>query len=500
MTDLRVPRRTSPLGALFDVVAVDRLRNLLPAFIVAVSLGRVALVLGIGLVVAGISGVLSWWRRLWSFDGDVLHLDEGVFVRNQRRIPVERIQHVELERSLRHQLFGLAGVRVETAGGSGAELRLDAITVAEAEALRTQVLGARDRRAHTVDDAPEGWDVARHGPPPPSPPPPREVLVRLPPSRLVLAGVTGPEVVAVLASLAFLVDALLDFGVDPEDLGTIEVQRPSVLLFVVLAVPVWFGIAGLIAMVRKWDLTASVAGDELRVTYGLLRRNEFVLQTHRIQDARISQRLLLRPFGRADLRLRSAASGRGDASRVDIPLLAQDEIDHVLRRVLPDAVPRPALRPAPPSARHRALVRGAVLALLLVTASASLAALASPWWLVLAAVAVPVGPLLGEAAYRGLGWAEAGGVHHSRSGVLARRTAVIPVARVQSAAVVSTWFQRRRRLASVRIDLAGGAVGVLDRAPDESRAIAADVTRRDVRHVPAGSQANGGCGTPATGP
>jgi putative membrane protein len=478
VTDLRSPRRTSPLGALFDVVAADRLRNLLPAFIVAVSLGRVALVLGVGLVIAGISGVLSWWRRLWSFDGDVLHLDEGVLVRNQRRIPVERIQHVEIERSLRHQLFGLAGIRVETAGGSGAELRLDAITLTEAEALRTQVLGARDRRAPDAAGAPDGWDVARHGPPPPTPPPPREVLVRLPPSRLILAGVTGPEVVAVLASLAFLVDALLDFGIDPEDLGTVEVQRPSVVAFVVLAVPVWFGVAGLIAMVRKWDLTASVAGDELRVTYGLLRRNEFVLQAHRIQDARISQRLLLRPFGRADLRLRSAASGRGDASRVDIPLLAPDEIDHVLARVLPAAVPRPSLAPAPPAARHRALVRGGVLSLLLVVATGALAAVGSRWWLVLAVLALAVGPLLGEAAYRGLGWAEAGGVHHSRSGVLARRTAVVPVARVQSAAVVSTWFQRRRRLASVRVDLAGGAVGVLDRVPDECRAIVADVTTR----------------------
>ena len=479
MVDLRRPRRTSPLGAVFEVVSPERVRNLLPVAIVAISSGRVVLVLLVAGAISLIAGVLGWLRRLWSFDGDVLHLDEGVFVRNQRRIPVDRIQHVELERSLRHQIFGLAAVRVETAGGSGAELRLDAVGRDEAEALRSQVLDAlRARAAAPVGPGGDGpdWDAARHGPLPPPPPAPREVLVRLPPGRLLLAGVTGPEVVAVLASLVFAVDALADLGIDPDEIGRVDLGRTAIALLVLVGVPVWFLIAGLIAVVRKWDLTASISGDELRVTYGLLRKQELVVRTSRVQDARVAQRLLLRPFGRADLRVRSAASGGGDASQVDIPLLDAAEIDRVLTRVLPAAVPRPSLHPAPPSARRRALVRGTVGALLGATALSVLAVVTSRWWFVPAAIVLVVGPLLGELAYRGLGWAEVGGVQHSRSGALARRTAIVPSARVQSAAVVSTLFQRRRGLGSVRLDLASSAVGVLDRDAGECGRIAAAVT------------------------
>ena len=477
MVDLATPRRTSPLGAVFDVVSPERVRNLLPVAIVAISSGRVVLVLVVAGIGSLVAGALGWLRRLWSFDGDVLHLDEGVFVRNQRRIPVDRIQHVELERSLRHQLFGLAAVRVETAGGSGAELRLDAVTRQEAEALRSQVLEAlRSRAAPVPAGDVDGWDPARHGPVPPPPPEPREVLVRLPPGRLLLAGITGPEVVAVLASIVFAVDALADFGVDPDEIRAVDLDRAALGLLVLVGVPAWFLIAGLIAVVRKWDLTATISGDELRVTYGLLRKHEFVVRTSRVQDARVAQRLLLRPFGRADLRVRSAASGGGDASRVDIPLLDATEIDRVLARVLPDAVPRPRLHPAPPAARRRALVRGTVGALLAATAPSVLAVVASPWWLVPAAIAVVVGPVLGELSYRGLGWAEDRDVHHSRSGALARRTSIVPAARVQSAAVVSTLLQRRRGLASVRLDLASSAVGVLDRRTAECTHIAADVT------------------------
>lgn len=462
--DLRTPRRSSPFAALFDVVAPDRIRDLLPLLLIAVSSGRFVLVLVLGSAVALVVGALRWLRRLWWFDGRVLHLDEGVLVRNQRRIPVERIQHVELERSVRHQLLGLAAVRIETAGGTGAELRLDAVPLVEAEALRGEVLAAL-RPA-----------VAGPGGTPPPPPPPAEVLVRLPPARLLLAGITGPEVAAVLAALAFALDALADLGLDPEDLAGVELGRTMLALVVVAAVPVWLVTAGLIAVVRNWDLTATVAGDELRVRHGLLRRHELVVRTDRVQDVRIAQRLLLRPFGRADLRIRSAASGTGDSSRVDIPLLDGAEIDRVLRRVLPAAVPRPALRPAPAAARRQSLARGGVGGSLAALAPLVLAAWSSRWWLVLAGLTLAAGVGLGELAYRGLAWAEADRVHHSRVGALGRRTAIVPAARVQSAAVVSSWFQRRHGLASTRLDLAGAAVGVVDRDAGECRAIAFDVT------------------------
>lgn len=477
MVDLRRPRRTSPLGAVVDVVSPDQVRNLLPVAIVAVSSGRVVLVLVLAALASLVAGTLGWLRRLWSFDGAVLHLDEGVFVRNQRRIPVDRIQHVELERSLRHQLFGLAAVRVETAGGSGAELRLDAVSRAEAEALRTQVLDALRARAATAGpDAGPAWDPARHGPAPPPPSPPSEILVRLPPGRLLLAGITGPEVLAVLASLVFGIDALVGLGVDPGAVDAVDLGRMSVVALALLAVPAWFLLAGLIAVVRKWDLTAAISGDELRVTYGLLRRHEFVVRASRVQDARIAQRLLLRPFGRADLRVRSAASGGGDASRVDIPLLDAGEIDRILARILPDSVPRPALAPAPPAARRRSIVRASSGAGAVAAALSVLAVLTSHWWLAPAAVVLASGPVLGELGYRGLGWAERDEVHHSRSGALARRTSVVPAARVQSAAVVSSLFQRRRGLGSVRLDLATSAVGVLDREAGECRSIAGAVT------------------------
>jgi putative membrane protein len=469
-SDLREPRRTSPLAALFWVFRGEQLRTLLPVALVAVTSGRnVVLVLAGALVLGAAFGLLSWWRRAWSFADGVLRVDEGVLVRSERRIPVERIQHVELERRLRHQLFDLASVRVETAGGSGAELTLDAIRLTDAEAVRTAVL--EHLRAPVAADGDEGPSL----PPPPAPP---EVLVRLTPSRLLLAGITGPEVAAVLAALAVALDTLGDLGVDPEDVGSIDASGAALALLLAAAVPVWLAVAGLIGVVRRWDLTATIVADELRVTYGLLRRNEFVVKTARVQDVRISHRFLLRPFGRADVRVRTAASGSGERSRVDIPLLGADEIDVVLRRVLPQAVPLPPLVPAPPAARRRALVRGGAGGGLLAVVLVALAAVATTSLVLAAALALVAALGLGEASFRGLGAARTGAVVHTQTGALTRNRTIVPDERVQSAAVVSSFFQRRRGLASVRLDLAGDSVGVVDRASEEARALVPAVLGR----------------------
>ncbi len=457
--DLSTPRRTSALGAALAVFGVEQLRPLLPIVIVAASSGRFLLVLGGALILGLAYNALSWWRRTWWYVDGVLHLDEGLLVHNQRRIPVERIQHVELEQRLRHQLFGLSVVRVETAGGSDAELSLDAVTQREAESLRAGVALVRTPASPAA------------GAPPP------EVLVRLPPSRLLLAGITGPEVAAVLAAFAVAFDLLTDLGLDPEDFGRVEATVLTTAILVIVGVPLWLFVAGLIGVARRWDLTATIRGDELRVTYGLFRKAEFTVDLGRVQDVRLAHRLLLRPFGRADIRVRTAASGGGDHSRVDIPLLDRAEIERVLARVVPAALPVPDLAPAPRGARRRAQIRGVA-----VGAAVGLLVAAALWTVgAAAAIAVPVcivvGLGCGESYYRGLGVGSTGDgqVLHSRSGAFTRHHAIVPVSRLQSTAVEASWFQRRRALSTVRLDLAGANVSIVDRSVPEAAQLAATV-------------------------
>ena len=98
---------------------------------------------------------IEWLRRTYALEGGALRLEEGVLSRQLRAVPFDRIQQVDLVRKPLHRLLGVATLRVETAGGGrAAEVDLDVVTLAEAQALRASLLRAKARLAATPTGAP----------------------------------------------------------------------------------------------------------------------------------------------------------------------------------------------------------------------------------------------------------------------------------------------------------------------------------------------------------
>jgi putative membrane protein len=85
---------------------------------------------------------LEWQRFTYAFDGETLRVDQGVVSRDHRALGVARIQQVEIDRSFLQRMFGLAMVRVETAGGAAgdAAVELRVIPYSDAVALRSALL------------------------------------------------------------------------------------------------------------------------------------------------------------------------------------------------------------------------------------------------------------------------------------------------------------------------------------------------------------------------
>lgn len=454
---LTEPRRTSPWAAVFVVFSVDSLRAFIPGVVVLGTSGSLRFLIGPALVIAGLGGLASWWRRTWSFDGAVFSIDEGVFVRKQRRIPVERVQHVEIQRRVRHRVTGLASLRIETAGGGDeAELSLDAIPLRDAlvarDGLRSEPVTTRAADGHR-------------------PGPDDHEILSLDTRQLVLAALTGPEVAVVAGAVAVIVDALIDVGIRPE---VDEAEVTGLVLAAVIAIGVfgWLALSTIIGVIRRWGFSARLDGDALRVTFGLLTHNEYAVSLDRVQEIRIAHRIVLAPFRRADVRIRSAASGSEARSRVDIPALDRDQIHRLLAHVLPDALPLPELAPAPRRARRRVYIRAGLVAWLGAVAFVLLAAVDRQPWAAAAAVAViVVGLSYGEASFRALGHRSVPGagdrrsVIHTRLGALTRAHTLVAVHRGQSFAQRASWFQRRRRLQDGRLDLAGSSMLIRERDP-----------------------------------
>jgi uncharacterized protein len=105
--------------------------------------------LGLWTLLFSLSMFLSWKR--WEVAGyalreyDIIH-KHGVVFRSVTTIPFSRMQHCEISRGPVESAFGLATLRVFTAGGSSSDLSIEGLPVEEAQRIKefiTRKIGER---------------------------------------------------------------------------------------------------------------------------------------------------------------------------------------------------------------------------------------------------------------------------------------------------------------------------------------------------------------------
>ncbi len=432
-----------------------RTSALLVALWVAGSMER-----AVGLVLLGVILGTSWvrWRRFtWRVDAEGLVIEQGLLERKRRMIPIERIQAVQAVRKVRHRVFGVVGLRIEAIGGSETEGQLDALTPGVARRVQQALL----RRPGPAGAAPtpSADGVAPTRPYQPSDvlvadTPPGTVLASCPPRMLLVAGLTGGRV-GVAAALIGLAQEIYGDRVTSAVLSAPERLGVTVALLLVVGVVLAVFILSVAATaVAYWDFTLRRDGPLLRLQRGLLDERRDTVPLARVQSVTVEQNVLRRLFGLASVKMVVAgrAGDDGDLTSTLLPIGRKSDALRLVGEVFDAAaLDRVDLTPMPPGARSRRLAR-ALAASALVTA---VVALTVGWSWALAGVAsAAVTVPIALASYRALGWALPDGMVVGRSGWLVRRTSVTPADATQSARLSSSPFQRRRGLATLRLEIA----------------------------------------------
>jgi putative membrane protein len=233
---------------------------------------------------------LPWWRATgYRIDGEEIAVPRGVVSRQSRTARFDRVQAVDLVEPLAPRLFRLAGVRVETAGGSGSSVAVEYLRRRDAEDLRARLLSLVHGVPDNADDrAPLPGDTGA-----------RRVVPTIPVTRsLVAAALSGATVLVVIGVVVALATP----------------AGPAVLVPVLLgAVPWAWGVLN-----TSWRFTANLDGDVLGITFGLTERRRQSVPLARIHAVEVSQPVAWRIPGwwrvRVDVAGYGAESGSGSGS------------------------------------------------------------------------------------------------------------------------------------------------------------------------------------------
>ncbi len=476
MTDIGTSRRLHP--AWIVLRAIHSLRAFaIPIVVLLVSRGqngdRGFLAVGGGLALLGIaSRTLEWWRFRYELSAGELRVYSGLLARQERFVPVERIQSVDVTESPLQRLFRVVGVRIETAaGGSSADVVLGAVTRTEAESLRRRLGDGRPLTAGESPAAAGPGTVVSTGDGM------GRLIRRLSFRDLLIAGATSGRVGPALAVVSFGFQ-LFDDIVPDSWWRRFAMHTPAwtvrgaLSLLVVVAVGAWLlAVASTILTYGGFELRRD--GDRLLIRYGLLDRRRSSIPLSRIQAVTMTEGLLRQPFRLAAVRVESAGYGKGAAeSGILFPLLPRSAVPDLLAAACPAyAVPLHELRlHQPPSrARQRYILGGVWRWLGLAFVATGVAALlpSVEWrWGLVALAAVPFAALLGWLRFHDSGWIiDAADRLVVRGRQMARETTVASRQRLQLRAIEQNPFQRRARLATFRAATAsrgpGGRVELL---------------------------------------
>jgi putative membrane protein len=473
-----VPLRLSPKVLLIDPVRMlpSLLLPLVGVLFVGGFSARSYGYAAAGVIATVVFAVVRWVTFTYEIAGDRLETKRSLISRSVRTIPLERIRGVDVSTPPMHRLLGLAVLKIDTgASGGDEEAKLDGVSLAEAERLKSVLLRRAARPEAQVPDVAAGGPVERP-------------IIAVPRRWLLYGPLSGAYLLTPFAlaggavGLAFQWGDELGFGRDAAwSVGEWLWSHPYLLLLVVLLLVVAMPfVGGVMYAVFNWGFTLKRRDGYLVAERGLINRRSVSLESQRVRGYEIVDGLAERWAG--VVRVWAIVTGLGDSQTrgqllPDVPRAVAFQVTgHAIGPYLA------ALRGHPPVARNRRLFR-AVFPWFVVVVLSAVAVWATGmmlWWilLVLALILAGIGVPLGLDRYASLGHGYDGVRLAVRSGSLRRSQAVVERRAVVGWRLRQTWFQRRAGVLTLIAGVGAGKGGysAIDVSEAQGAGFPAEVT------------------------
>jgi putative membrane protein len=377
---------------------------------------------GVVIGVVLVAGIISWAVTRWRVDGAVLLIETGLLRRQSLRFPLSKVQAVDVVQTGLARVFGLAQIQLRMAGADSSDARLVALRLADAQALREELLSL----SHATQSPAAASAAAPAEATPKEVQAGERVLFRVPTGRLLVGlvlSITGLMFAIVIAAIVVI---------------AVLVHSPAAsayyLPFLVgVVIGVWRQFNG------QYGTTVALAPDGLRLRSGLVQTTAETIRPGRVQAVRVAEPLVWRWLGWSRLEVdvagpRQRRENRSESRRLRalVPVGSRAETEELLGELVANPL-QPTRRP-PAQARWKAPLN-----------------------------------------YHFLAWNDDDRYVVASRGRLRRTTTWVPLEKVQSIRWVQGPVQRRLDLASVQLDVAGRrtSASITDRPTAEANEILA---------------------------
>ena len=453
------------------------IRQLLPLIILffigknkAASWTDYIVYLAVGIAIFSmIVAIISYFRFYFHIENDELIVEQGIFNKKKTSIPFDRIQTINLEQNIVHQMFKVVRVEVDTAGSEKSEFKFDALGIELAETLRSIILSRKKiigKISSQIEDF-SNENVFEEA---------STIIMHIDIGQLLKIGITENHLKSGAVIFAFgywVIESLSEVGVDVEGYGENLEMSPTVSLFLYLII-LFLVISLMISLVRTlllyFDLKFLRIGNGFRVTSGLLTKRNVAALDHKIQMISFSDNLLKKLLGFKDLLLKQASSIEMTSKKsIKIPGCTQDHIDSVSFSLYGN---RSFDHIEFLKVDRRYFIRSALYILFFTSLVFIPGVTLGILWMTLGSVLIMLYLILTTYLnYRKTKY----GFNHKmvvvKGGTFGDKTTLFPLYKLQSAAIKQNLYQRRNDLATVVLYTASGGTSI----PYIAKSVAEDI-------------------------
>lgn len=294
--------------------------------------------------------LLRYFTYRYAIGDDRLSVRSGLLSRNRREIPFARIHNVAVQQNLLHRLFGVAEIRLESAGSKHPEAEMRVLRLDQALALE-QLVRQHGRRPQADVDAPLADVLAGHATTGPSALPTSHTLLALRSADLIRLGLVSNRGMVLVAAAIGAVFQLVPREVVGDFIKAHVREAAGMANGVSLSTTSWVVIAAVfvllvmvmtrllsiaLAFVQYYRFTLSRGDGRLTVERGLFSRSRSSVGERRIQAWSLHQGIMQRWLGVQQLKVDIAAGNAEDSNSRSLRELAPIASQADCQRLLQD--------------------------------------------------------------------------------------------------------------------------------------------------------------------
>ncbi len=406
-----------------------------------------------------LGSILTFFRFYFHIEEGAIVIDKGVLKRSKVNIPFERIQTINFQQNILHQMFGVVSLEIDTAGAGKAELTIDALNKEEAEAIRRHIL-AEKKEIIGNDPALEQESIKEEA---------GETVLNLSISDLIKIGVSQNHLRSMGILFAFVFSTLNEITDDISGLVESQVDgyesflsnnKWAVALISILVVALISLLYSIISItLNNFELKLTLKKNGLKLVRGLLNRQEISVSKKKVQVVSWSDNPLRRLFKMYTLQIAQASSSEAAQlkSKIKVPGSYQLQIDKVASNVFPSDFYKEEYKNR---VSNLLLKRIVVLTGVIPALFSQFLYFAIEWYCLLFLLWIPLVWLVALMYYRKRSFEFNQELLKNNRGTFGNMYELLQIYKIQSIQIKQSWYQRKKRLANIVLFTASGSVKI----------------------------------------